>query len=58
MFREKIFLKVHFQKRVGNSSTKSDFDFGRRSCRLCAAEASFVHKQPQDFLGIQRLYFP
>ena len=34
VFREKIFLKVRFQKAVGNSPAKCDFDFGSRCCRL------------------------
>ena len=38
VLQEEIFLKVRFQKRVGNSPTKSDFDFGRRTCRLWTPE--------------------
>ena len=44
VLQEKIFLKVRFQKWVGNSPTKSDFDFGRRTCRLCAIEGSLIQK--------------
>ena len=37
-FREKNFLKVRFQKRVGTSLSKSDFDFRLRTFRLQTPE--------------------
>ena len=47
VLQEEIFLKVRFQKWEGNSPTKSDFDFGRRTCRLCAIQGLFIQKQLQ-----------
>ena len=38
VLQEEIFLKVRFQKRVGTTLSKSDFDFGSRTFRLCTPE--------------------
>ena len=54
----KIYLKVHFQADLGRTPTKSHFDFGSRSCRLCAIEASFLQQQLQHFPCINLMYFP
>lgn len=58
IFREKIFLKVRFQKAVGNSPSKLCFDFGRRCCRLSAAEPSLFQKLLQCFSGINFIQLP
>ena len=58
ILQEAKFLNVRFQKAVGNAPSKSCFDFGRRTCRLCAIEASFFQKQFQHFFGIHGIYFP
>ena len=56
--REKIILKVRLQNQVGNYPTKSDFDFGRRTCRLCAIEGSFIQKQLQHFSCVHTIDLP
>ena len=58
VLQEEIFLKVRFQKWVGNSPTKSDFDFGRRTCRLCAIEGSFIQKQFQHLSCVHTIDLP
>jgi hypothetical protein len=58
VLQETIFLKVRFQKAVGNSPSKCDFDFGSRCCRLSAIEASFFQKQLQHFFCIDGFYLP
>ena len=51
-------MKMRFQNRVGISPTKSDFDFGRRTCRLCAIEGSFIQKQLQHFSCVHTINLP
>jgi hypothetical protein len=58
VLQEEIFLKVRFQKWEGNSPTKSDFDFGRRTCRLCAIEGSFIQKQFQHLSCVHTIDLP
>ena len=58
VLQEVIFLKVRIQKWVGNSPTKSDFDFGRRTCRLCAIEGSFIQKQLQHLSCVHSIDLP
>ena len=58
VIQEEIFLKVRFQKWVGNFPTKSDFDFGRRCCRLWATQGSFVQKQLQHLSCVHTIDLP